>query len=327
MDNRAVVCLGELLVHFLPRSSGTVLAEAETFERSAGGAAANVAAAVARLGGKVRLIGKVGDDPFGRFLHTVLADCGVEPALLFSDEAPTGLAFEALRKDGERDFLFYGNPPADRLLRKEEILDDWLRDAAVVHFGSQLLIADPARSATVDAARRARVSGAAVSYDPNIRLSLWPSADYARRTILDQLPYADIVKVSDEEIAFLYGDVEPEEGARLMLGYGPRCIVITSGKSGCRMFTRQGERDVPGFPAPAVDPAGAGDAFVGGLLWRLADARSQVPSLLQLLEEPQFAEEACRFGNAVGSLAVRRPGTIPSLPTLNEVKALLQGGV
>ncbi|MDF2719917.1 MAG: kdgK, partial [Paenibacillus sp.] len=286
-----VVCLGELLIDFVPQSNGLPLSQVDTFHRAAGGAPANVAAAVAKLGGKSRFIGKVGRDPFGEFLRTALEEAGVEPALTVTDDARTGLAF----------------------------------DAAIFHFGSVSLIAEPCRTATLDAARRARAYGALVSYDPNVRLPLWTNADFARRTIIDQLPFADLVKVSEDEIGFLYGGVGIEEGARLMLGLGPRCVVVTLGAAGCRVFTQTGDVTVPGVPVEPVDTTGAGDGFVGGLLWKLAEAHIDASGLDETLAEPAFAVEALRFANAVGALATTKRGAIPALPARSEVERKLSG--
>ncbi|WP_202916245.1 PfkB family carbohydrate kinase [Paenibacillus mesophilus] len=325
MEKKMVVCLGELLIDFVPQSNGLPLSQVDTFHRAAGGAPANVAAAVAKLGGRSRFIGKVGRDPFGDYLHTALGEAGVEPALVATDEARTGLAFVSLREDGERDFVFFRNPAADMLLRKDEVEDAWLQDAAIFHFGSVSLIAEPCRTATLDAARRARAFGALVSYDPNVRLPLWANADFARRTILDQLPSADLVKVSEDEIGFLYGGVSIEEGARLMLGLGPSCVVVTLGAAGCRVFTQTGDVTVPGVRVEPVDTTGAGDGFVGGLLWGLADAGVQAASLGEALADPTFAVDALRFANAVGALATTKRGAIPALPTRSEVVEKLGG--
>jgi fructokinase len=160
MKSGYVVCLGELLIDFVPEENGQPLADVGLFRKAAGGAPANVAAAVAKLGGASRFIGKVGRDPFGVYLKRTLEETGVEAAVLDSDEAKTGLAFVSLRQDGERDFLFFRDPAADMLLRAEEIAEAWLADAAIFHFGSVSLIAEPCRTATLDAARRAKALGA-----------------------------------------------------------------------------------------------------------------------------------------------------------------------
>lgn len=325
MEKKTVVCLGELLIDFVPQSNGQPLSEVDTFHRAAGGAPANVAAAVAKLGGKSRFIGKVGRDPFGDYLRAALVEAGVEPALTATDEARTGLAFVSLKADGERDFVFYRSPAADTLLRKEDVAEEWLRDAAVFHFGSVSLIAEPCRTATLDAARRARAHGAIVSYDPNVRLPLWTNVDFARRTILDQLPFVDVVKVSEEEVGFLYDGADLEGGARIMLGLGPRCVVATLGAAGCRIFTQESDIAVPGVAVKSVDTTGAGDGFVGGLLWKLAETGVGAADLEAALADSAFAVETFRFANAVGALATTKRGAIPALPTQSEVARKLAG--
>jgi fructokinase len=143
MANHHVVCLGELLIDFVPEENGLALADVGVFRKAAGGAPANVAAAVAKLGGSSRFIGKIGNDPFGAFLKRTLAEAGVDAAVVETSEAKTGLAFVSLRQDGERDFLFFRDPSADMLLRADEIKDAWLADAAIFHFGSVSLISEP----------------------------------------------------------------------------------------------------------------------------------------------------------------------------------------
>jgi len=242
-----------------------------------------------------RFIGKVGQDPFGDYL--VLS----------------------LRADGERDFLFFRAPAADMLLHADEIEAQWLEDAAVYHFGSVSLIAEPCRSATLDAVRRARELGALVSYDPNVRLALWPGAEAARAEILAQLPLADVVKVSEEEIEFLLG-VDATTGAQQLLQRGPKVIVITLGAEGCRVVTARQDVVVPGQPAVAVDTTGAGDSFVGGMLYQLAALGATPANIVDALGEAGVIERVFAFANRVGAVTITRRGAIPALPTLAEVQ-------
>ncbi len=320
MEKRHVVCLGELLIDFIPETNGLPLCEVGAFRKAAGGAPANVAAAVARLGGKSRFIGKIGRDPFGDFLKRTLEDVGVEAALLESNEAKTGLAFVSLRSDGERDFLFFRDPAADMLLRAEEVREDWLADAAVYHFGSVSLISEPCRTATLEAARRARALGALVSYDPNVRLALWPSEDAAREEILRQMPLADVVKVSEEEIDFLLGE-GLTTGAQHLLGLGPKVLVVTLGPRGCRVVTARQDVLVPGRPVEAVDTTGAGDGFVGGMLFQLASLGVTPAGIAEALGDAATAQRVFAFANRVGAITTTRRGAIPALPTFEEISA------
>lgn len=319
MGKTCIVCLGELLIDFVPEVNGQALADVASFQRAAGGAPANVAAAVAKLGGDARFIGKIGRDPFGDFLVRTLDEVGVHTAVVQTDEAKTGLAFVSLRADGERDFLFFRDPAADMLLRADEVQAQWLEDAAVYHFGSVSLIAEPCRTATLDAARRAREFGALVSYDPNVRLALWPSADAARAEILAQLPLADVVKVSEEEIEFLLG-VDATTGAQQLLQRGPKVIIITLGPEGCRVVTARQDVVIPGTPVAAVDTTGAGDSFVGGMLYQLVSLGVTPATIVDALAETGAVEQVFAFANRVGAITTTRRGAIPALPTLAEVQ-------
>lgn len=319
MGKTYIVSLGELLIDFVPEVNGQALADVTSFQRAAGGAPANVAAAVAKLGGDARFIGKIGRDPFGDFLVRTLDEVGVHTAVVQTDEAKTGLAFVSLRADGERDFLFFRDPAADMLLRADEVQAQWLEDAAVYHFGSVSLIAEPCRTATLDAARRAREFGALVSYDPNVRLALWPSADAARAEILAQLPLADVVKVSEEEVEFLLG-VDATTGAQQLLQRGPKVIIITLGPGGCRVVTARQDVVIPGTPVAAVDTTGAGDSFVGGMLYQLVALGATPATIVDVLAETGAAEQVFAFANRVGAITTTRRGAIPALPTLAEVQ-------
>lgn len=324
---QTVVCLGELLIDFVPETNGLALSDVASFRRAAGGAPANVAAAVSKLGGTSRFIGKIGSDPFGDYLYDTLEAAGVDIAstLLRTEEARTGLAFVSLRSDGERDFLFYRSPAADMLLKPEEISPSVFADAAVFHYGSVSLIEEPCRSATDHAARLAREAGAIVSYDPNVRLALWPDEAAARETILARLPLADLVKVSEEEIGFLTGEsADLAAGAAKLLAAGPSVIVVTLGAKGCRVFTASASRAVPGVRVDAVDATGAGDGFVGGLLYELARQGVEAPQLAGAFADASFADEALRFANAVGAITATKRGAIPALPTFSAVAALLE---
>lgn len=318
MSRKTVVCLGEMLIDFVPEANGQALADVPAFRRAAGGAPANVAAAVAKLGGSSRFIGKIGRDPFGAHLRQTIEEVGVNAALVETDEARTGLAFVSLREDGERDFLFYRHPAADMLLRPDEVLEDWLHDAAVYHFGSVSLISEPCRTATLDAARRSRDGGSLISYDPNVRLPLWPSAEAARAEILAHMPLADLVKVSEEEIDFLLGK-SLLEGARELLGMGPKAVVVTLGPEGCRVLTKTSDIVVAGTKVDAVDTTGAGDGFVGGLLYQLSQNGVTAGELADVLSDPVRCSSILGFANRVGAITTTRRGAIPALPTLAEV--------
>ncbi|PZE19587.1 PfkB family carbohydrate kinase [Paenibacillus xerothermodurans] len=318
---KRIVCLGEILIDFVPEENGRPLSQVPAFQRAAGGAPANVAAAVARLGGSSRFIGKIGRDPFGRYLHGTLEDAGVEAALVETDAARTGLAFVSLRENGERDFLFYRGPAADMLLEPAELHAAWLDDAAVYHFGSVSLIADPCRAATLEAARRVKAAGGLISYDPNLRPALWPDEETMRRVVLEHIGLADVVKVSEEEAAFLAGK-EPPEAVQYLLGLGAKALVVTLGENGCCVLTRTAMTSIPGVRVKAVDTTGAGDSFVGAMLLKLVEHGITAESIESALTDEDTVRDIFSFANKAGAFTTTRRGAIPALPTLAEIEML-----
>ncbi|MBL7184146.1 MAG: fructokinase [Anaerolineae bacterium] len=313
-----VITFGELLIDFVSTVSGVSLVEAPGFEKAAGGAPANVAVGLARLGVSSGFMGKVGDDDFGRFLAQTLAENGVDTsALLFSDEARTALAFVSLKEDGERDFMFYRHPSADMLIRPEEIDHDYIGSAKVFHYGSISLISEPSRSATLAAIESAREHGLLISYDPNLRLSLWPSPAEARRGIELGWGFADVIKISEDELEFLTGTQDLERGADEVFHPELKLLVISRGREGCYFATRERRGYVPGYRVAAVDTTGAGDGFVAGLLSGLLDIGFQLDSAKTLTD-------VLRLANAVGALTTTKRGAIPALPTREEVLRFIE---
>jgi fructokinase len=306
----SVVCMGELLIDFVALESGVTVGEASGFVKAPGGAPANVCVAVARLGIPAAFVGQVGDDPFGHHLADVLRRDGIDVSgLRFSAEARTMLAFVSLGPDGERSFSFYRNPSADMLMRPEDVAYDVIDRARIFHYGSISLIEEPSRSAMLAALRHARAKGLLISYDPNLRLSLWRSAQDAKAGMLEGLEFANILKVSEEELEFLTGghDVAPLWHDALKL------IVVTRGSGGSSAYTRTRRVDAPGYAVQAVDTTGAGDGFVAGMLAGILEHGIDDAPLPTLL----------RFANAVGAIATTQKGAIPALPTRAAVEAFL----
>lgn len=324
MADRRIVCLGEVLFELVPQTGGGNLWEVPSFTRNAGGAPANVAFCVGKLGCQARFIGKIGNDPFGSYVQSLFRQHGVEAALVQTDEAKTGVTFVSLMENGERDFVFCNEPSADILLQRDELEEAWIADAGFFHFGSRSLMRDDCRLATVAAAKRARELGAIVSFDPNIRLPLWSSSGMARQTIGEHLPLADIVKVSGEELEFLLPGADALDAAHSMLEQGVAVVVISLGADGCRVITRHGDSFVSGFSVQAVDTTGAGDGFVGGLLYQLHARRIERTQLAAAFMDSDTVKAIFRFANAVGALTAARYGAVSALPDYDEVIELLR---
>jgi len=325
-----VICLGELLVDFVSESVDAPLEHVVRFRRAPGGAPANVASGVVKLGGSAAFVGKVGDDPFGVLLRYTLDQVGVDTShLLTTVEARTTLVFVAVRRDGLKDMCFYRHPGADMLLKAEEIDAAWIADARAFHFGSISLMEDGPRAATVKAGQVAHRHGRLVTFDPNYRAKLWKSEAEARRVILDGMPLADVVKVADEEFELVAGTGDFAAGAREILARGPRLVVVTRGAGGCSFFAAADDRgdriactgDVPAFGVKAIETTGAGDAFMASLL---VDLLAEVREGRRLVELDEAAlRRICVRANAVGALTCTRLGAIPGLPTRAEVDRFL----
>ena len=325
-----IITLGEALIDLPATQSGVSLADAPGFAKVPAGAPANTAAAAAALGLRAAFVSKVGDDPFGVSIQQTFERLGVDTSHFLRDPAArTGLAFVSVMPGGERDFLFYFDPARDFALRPGELDATWLGTTRVLHFGSISRIGEPGRSATREAVRLARAGGALVSYDPNLRRRLWPSAEAMRAEALAGFADADVVKISAEELAFLYLDA-PEEAAataRLFQSFPrPRLVAVTDGPLGCRGYTRAGEfADAPGFKVAFVDATGAGDSFTAGLL---AFLLAQGPDLNAALDGIGASlPAALRYANACGALATTHLGAAPAALSVSAVQALLESSL
>ncbi|PSS35849.1 Fructokinase-2 like [Actinidia chinensis var. chinensis] len=319
MGGDSIVCFGEMLIDFVPTVSGVSLAEAPGFLKAPGGAPANVAIAAARLGGKTAFVGKLGDDEFGHMLAGILKENGVSgDGITFDKGARTALAFVTLRADGEREFMFYRNPSADMLLTPEELNLDLIRSAKVFHYGSISLIVEPCRAAHLKAMEVAKQAGALLSYDPNLRLPLWPSAEEARKQIMSIWDKAEVIKVSDNELEFLTGSNKIDDESALSLWHNNlKLLLVTLGEKGCRYYTKNFHGTVDGFHVKAVDTTGAGDSFVGALLCKIVDDWT-------VLEDEAKLKEVLKFANACGAITTTKKGAIPALPTQAEVLSLFK---
>jgi fructokinase len=312
------ICLGELLIDFVPTVTGTSLIDAPAFKKAPGGAPANVAVGLVRLGTPSAFMGKVGDDPFGHFLANTLAEAGVDVRpVRFSAEARTALAFVSLRADGEREFMFYRHPSADMLFEPAEVDVDVVRSAKLLHYGTISLISEPSRSATLHAIELAKEAGCIVSCDPNLRLALWPGPNAARDGLLGAIAQAQVVKLSDDELRFLTDSDDPAAARQHLWHDRLELMVVTLGAAGCVYFTPDLDGVVVGFGVEAVDATGAGDGFVAGLLHGLLADWSG-------LKEEARVRSICRMANAVGALTTTERGAIPALPSRARVERFLQ---
>ncbi len=309
---------GELLIDFTPSGE---LGGQKLFMQNAGGAVANVAVAMRCFGVSAAYTGMVGNDAFGHYLAEVLKSKGVDTSgLVMSETYNTTLAFVHLFPNGDRDFSFYRKPGADIMYSKDMIDESVIRKASIFHFGSLSLTDEPARSATIMMLQIAKDAGVTVSYDPNYRAPLWNGEKEAKDMMLKGMEYADILKISDNEIDFLFGKMPCEDAARMLLSRGIKLVFITMGGEGAIYAHKTGVGKSAPFQTQMVDATGAGDCFTGGVLSQYIKSGKAVDSLL-LDDIAGFA----RFGNAAASICVEGKGGIPSIPSLKMVEKRLSG--
>ncbi|MBY0098626.1 carbohydrate kinase family protein [Mesobacillus maritimus] len=314
--------IGEVLIDFIPLQKGVALKEVFAFERAPGGAPANVAAAVAKYGQEAEMISMLGTDAFGDFLVEQLTKVGVQTnKILRTSEANTALAFVSLQNNGERDFSFYRNPSADMLLGEEEIDPQWFQAGDILHFCSVDLVESPMKHAHKKAIKSVSNAGGIVSFDPNVRLPLWKRKADCRQAILEFIPFADIVKVSDEELEFITG-IENEEKALQSLFIGNvKAVVFTKGASGASLILPGNHYTSSGYSVEVKDTTGAGDAFIGGFLYNLLELQATPEKVEGILQHHQA--EILRFANASGALTTTEKGAISALPTKEEIELLI----
>lgn len=313
-----VVALGELLIDFT-----CVSADADGYPTMAahpGGAPANFLAAVTKFGGKTALLGKVGADTFGRLLTGTLEKAGIETrGIVASNDVFTTLAFVTLDEHGDREFAFSRKPGADTQLRFSELKLSLIDDAKAFHFGTLSLTDEPARATTYRAVAYAKERGKLITFDPNLRKPLWKDLDTAKEQMLWGLSQADVVKISDEEIEFLFG-LNPQEGARKILNdYGVKLVFATCGADGCWFENQNACGHVDSLKnVKVVDTTGAGDIFGGSAVRKVL----QTGKCPEELNEAEL-REAVRFACTAAGLSTTKPGGISSVPEEEEVLARL----
>ena len=307
-----VYCIGEMLIDFIPGS------EPASYIRKAGGAPANVAIAVSKNGLEASMCCKLGDDDFGRFLMKTLEEYNVTAACpQLCKDAVTTMAFVTLAENGERVFTFARKPGADMLLSEDEVREEDIEDAIIVHAGSCSLSAQPEAAATIKAMRLAHEKGKLVSFDVKYRNVMWnDDIDACTKAVKDILPYVDLLKISEEVVEMMGGvDALPA----LMKENGIAMIMETLGSDGAQAFFNDEIVKVAGRKVKAVDATGAGDAFWGAFL---ASLRIQgVEKAADL--NTDILRKAMDYGNVSGCICVQSKGAIVSIPTRAQIEEYL----
>nr|WP_278414366.1 carbohydrate kinase [Mediterraneibacter faecis] len=312
-----VIALGELLIDFT--MNGQSEQGNNMFEACPGGAPCNVLALLNKMGKKTAFIGKVGKDQFGTLLRDTITEAGIDAFNLMVDEnVNTTLAFVHTFPDGDREFSFYRNPGADMMLTADEVNPEVVKDTKVFHFGTLSMTHEGVREATKKAVETAKANGCLVSFDPNLRPPLWSSLDLAKEQMEYGFGKCDILKISDNEIQFVSGKEDYDEGiAYLQETYNIPLILLTMGKDGSRAYYKGMRVERPGFSVKAIETTGAGDTFCGSSLNYLVDHD------FENLTEEQLGE-MLTFANAAAALVTTKKGAIKAMPVKEEVLELIQ---
>ena len=312
-----VIALGELLIDFT--MNGQSEQGNNMFEACPGGAPCNVLALLNKMGKKTAFIGKVGKDQFGTLLRDTITEAGIDASNLMVDEnVNTTLAFVHTFPDGDREFSFYRNPGADMMLTADEVNPEVVKDTKVFHFGTLSMTHDGVREATKKAVETAKANGCLVSFDPNLRPPLWSSLDLAKEQMEYGFGKCDILKISDNEIQFVSGKEDYDEGiAYMQETYNIPLILLTMGKDGSRAYYKGMRVERPGFSVKAIETTGAGDTFCGSSLNYLVDHD------FENLTEEQLGE-MLTFANAAAALVTTKKGAIKAMPVKEEVLELIQ---
>ena len=312
-----VIALGELLIDFT--MNGMSSQGNQMFEACPGGAPCNVLAMLNKLGKKTAFIGKVGKDQFGIMLKHTLEQAGINTDHLYMDsEVHTTLALVHTLENGDRDFSFYRNPGADMMLTEDEVDAEFLKKGKLFHFGTLSMTHEGIRKATKKALKAAKEAGMMISFDPNLRPPLWDTMENAKEQIRYGMGYCDILKISDNEIQFITGKEDYDEGVKMLEEeYHIPLILLTMGADGSRAYYKGMRVECGGFSCDTIETTGAGDTFCGSALSYLVDH-----GLDQLTEEN--LKEMLTFANAAAAIITTRKGAIRSMPEREEVENLIR---
>lgn len=312
-----VIAMGELLIDF--PVNGKSDQGNSLFECCPGGAPCNVLAMLSKWGKKTSFLGKVGDDMFGTLLKDTLDKANIDTSHLYKDkDTNTTLAFVTTLEDGDREFSFYRNPGADMMLTEDEVDEEYLKDARVFHFGTLSMTHEGVRKATKKALDIAKKNHLIITFDPNLRPLLWDTLENAKEQMKYGFGYCDVLKISDNEIQFVTGKEDYDEGIKVLQDeYHIPLILLTLGKDGSRAYYKGRRVEVPGYSVNTVETTGAGDTFCGTSISYVLDHG------LEDLTDEQL-KEMLTMANAAAAIITTRKGAIRSMPEVQEIDDLIK---
>lgn len=318
---KKLCAIGEALIDFIPQQKGKRLKDVEQFKRVAGGAPANVAAAVAKLGGASKFLSKLSTDAFGDYIFETIQKCGIDTSsIVRCDEYDTSLAFVSLASDGNRDFKFFRKQGADLQYSVSDLSKDVLEDCGMIHFCSVSLVESPMKKAHQKLIEMAIEKQVKISFDPNLRRSLWDDDEGLRKTVNEFLPYADILKISDEELSFITGYSKIEEAFPTLFAKRCQLLIYTLGKDGAIIYRRDGSHiDHSGYQVEVKDTTGAGDSFIGAFIYQLLQSDFED---YQMIDDESLSHYL-DFANAYAAYMTTKEGALAAMASMSEFKKFL----
>lgn len=319
---RTLYAIGEALIDFIPNVTDSDLKDVKGFTRQVGGAPANVASTVAKLKQKSVMLTQLGQDAFGDLIVETLSEIGVETKYVKrSNKANTALAFVSLKENGERDFSFYRKPSADMLYSKKFIDELNITSDDIMHFCSVDLIESDMKEAHQALIEKFLNKGGTIVFDPNVRLPLWENEEDCRKTILDFIPFAHVVKISDEELFFITGEKDEDTAIQSLFVNNVQVVIYTQGPHGATIYLKDGRQfHQEGVKVQPIDTTGAGDAFIGAVITKMLGSKHK--ELISLFENE--SDDILKFSNQIAAKVTTRYGAIESLPTLEELDSNLE---
>lgn len=303
---KKLISIGEALIDFIPLEKGVRLKDVLMFKKVAGGAPANVAGAVSKLGGQAYFLTKLGKDAFGDHIIEQLSHSGINTQYVLQDENyDTSLAFVSLANDGNREFKFYRKTAADLQYNKDDLPLHILDEVGIVHFCSIDLVESPMKYAHKKLIEEAKKKNIFISFDPNLRLNLWDDHNALRNTIMEYVPYSDCLKISDDELEFITGKKDINDVLPDLFSMGVKIVIYTKGKDGAMIYTPNESINVAGHKVEVKDTTGGGDSFIGAFLYCLLEndfniAKSQIVN---------YAD----FANAYAAYTVMQEGALSAM--------------
>ncbi len=313
-----ITCLGEILIDFTASEKGKPITEVKSFIKNPGGSPPNTATAIAKLGGNVSFIAKISNDSFGRFLYDTIEKNNIDTRGIVRTDAPTCLVFVAIKEDGVPDFEFYRENTADTLLEETDVSEEFLKEHDIFHFGSITLLKDPSRATAISTFRKAKKLGLFTTLDPNIRPNLIEDKERFLKDLDFIFKDIDLLKISEEDLDYLYPENNIHKNCEILMERGIKRAIITRGAKGALFCCKEFRIEVPSYDIEVVDTTGAGDGFMGAVLYYLSQ------NGFHILKDQNKVVELLKFANAQAALVCTRKGGIPSMPTLKEVENFIK---